>query len=61
MKTKTMKKALSLFLAVLMIALAMPFTLLTAVAQDAVNNTLSIESVELKGYFKDSKGLSHRG
>ena len=56
MKTKTMKKALSLFLAVFMIALAMPFTLLTAVAQDAVNNTLSIESVELKGYFKDSKG-----
>ena len=29
MKTKTMKKALSLFIAVLMIALAMPFTLLT--------------------------------
>ena len=32
MKAKTMKKALSLFLAVLMIALAIPFTLLTVSA-----------------------------
>ena len=35
MKTKTMKKALSLFLAVLMIALAIPFTLLTVAAEEA--------------------------
>ena len=34
MKTKTMKKMLSLFLAVLMIALAIPFTLLTVGAED---------------------------
>ena len=35
MKTKTLKKALSLFLAVLMIALAIPFTLLTVAAEEA--------------------------
>ena len=34
MKMKTFKKALSLFLAVLMIALAIPFTLLTVAAEE---------------------------
>lgn len=43
MKTRTMKKALSLFLAVLMIALAIPFTVLTAVAEDVT----TIKSVML--------------
>ena len=43
MKTKTMKKALSLFLAVLMIALALPFTLLI-VSAETESTTLEIES-----------------
>ena len=41
MKTKTMKKALSLFLAVLMIALALPFTLLTVAAEEPVATTIA--------------------
>ena len=42
MKTKTMKKMLSLFLAVLMIALAIPFTLLTVGAEDSLIKSASI-------------------
>ncbi len=41
MKTKTMKKALSLFLAVLMIALALPFTLLTVAAEEPAATTIA--------------------
>ena len=62
MKTKTMKKALSLFLAVLMIALAIPFTLPTF-AEEATERTIvdfSFFGRHLKGttpktvYFYDS-------
>ena len=42
MKTKTMKKMLSFFLAVLMIALAIPFTLLTVGAEDGLIKSASI-------------------
>ena len=42
MKTTTMKKMLSLFLAVLMIALAIPFTLLTVSAEDGLIKSASI-------------------
>ncbi|MBR4014558.1 MAG: discoidin domain-containing protein, partial [Clostridia bacterium] len=47
MKTKNMKKALSLFLAVLMIALALPFTLLTVAAEEPAATTIAkIESTK---------------
>ena len=45
MKTKAMKKALSLFLAVLMIALAIPFTMLTAAADEATEIEITKLSV----------------
>ena len=45
MKTKAMKKALSLFLAVLMIALAIPFTMLTAAADEATEIEITKFSV----------------
>ena len=46
MKTKTMKKALSFFLAVLMIALAIPFTLLT-VSAEGTASAVKFKSVTL--------------
>ena len=44
MKTKTMRKALSLFLAVLMIALALPLTLLPVSAEDDIVGIASLFS-----------------
>ena len=51
MKTRTMKKALSLFLAVLMIALAIPFTLLPVSAE---GETPEIVNATIKGYFPEN-------
>ena len=52
MKTKTMKKALSLALAVLMIALALPFALLTVSAEEVTE--IDVTRVTLFGnYLKD--------
>ena len=51
MKTKTLKKALSLFLAVLMIALAIPFTLLTVAAEEATE--IDITSFSVYGRHAD--------
>ena len=45
MKTKNMKKALSLFLAVLMIALALPFTLLSVSAEESAPVATTIANV----------------
>ena len=50
MKKRTMKKALSLFLAVLMIALAIPFTMLSASAEVEP----SIVGATIKGYFPET-------
>ena len=59
MKTKTMKKALSLFLAVLMIALAMPFTLLTFAADEVTE--IEIENFSVFGkYSSASEGDSEK-
>ena len=53
MKTRTMKKALSLFLAVLMIALAIPFTMFTVMAEDDVTTIASVS-------FSGQDGVSMR-
>lgn len=58
MKTKTMKKALSLFLAVLMIALALPFTLLTVGAEATPAATTIADVVSTKGP-KTSSGVTY--
>jgi len=47
MRNTTLKKALSLFLAVLMVALALPFTLLTAAAEES-STAVEIVDVTLK-------------
>ena len=52
MKAKTMKKALSLFLAVLMIALAIPFTLLTVSAASTSYNSANDGDVLYEVNFK---------
>ena len=51
MKTRTMKKALSLILAVLMIALAIPFTLLPISAE---GEAPEIVNATIKGYFPEN-------
>ena len=53
MKTKTLKKALSLFLAMLMIALAMPFTLLTFAADEVTE--VKIENFSVFGKYSSDK------
>ena len=53
MKTKTLKKALSLFLAVLMIVLAMPFTLLTFAADEVTE--VKIENFSVFGKYSSDK------
>ena len=54
MKNKTMKKALSLFLAIVMIALALPLTILPVVAAEAaVGDATTIKSVKLLAKYGD--------
>ena len=55
MKTRTLKKALSLFLAVLMIALALPLTMLPAAAEETTETTpASIKHVKLFAKYGDA-------
>ena len=54
MKTKTLKKALSIFLAVLMIALALPVSLLTVAAEESAE--IKITNVSLFGNYNKSDG-----
>ena len=51
MKTRNLKKALSLFLAVLMIVLAIPFTFLTASAEEAEIQKVEINKVSAFGQY----------
>ena len=54
MKTRTLKKALSLFLAVLMIALALPLTMLPVAAEETIETTpASIKHVKLFAKYGD--------
>ncbi len=55
MKNKTMKKALSLFLAVLTVALAIPFTVLPAAAD---GNAASITGLTFVGYADNGKAIT---
>ena len=59
MKTKNMKKALSIFLAVLMIALALPFTLLSVSADEAAPTATTIANVESTKGAKTSGGVTY--
>ena len=56
MKTRTMKKALSLFLAVLMIALAIPFTMFTVMAEDDVTTIKGVTLLAKKTTSGDNIG-----
>ena len=58
MKTRTLKKALSLFLAVLMIALALPLTMLLAAAEETTESTpASIKDVKMFAKLNDTYDL----
>jgi len=61
MKTRTVKKALSLFLAVLMIALAIPFTFMTASAEDTAAQKVEIDSFSAFGKYADGYNVAFRG
>ena len=58
MKTKNLKKALSLFLAVLMIALAIPFTFLTASAEEATSQKVKINKLSAFGKYADGNNVA---
>ena len=57
MRKTTMKKALSIFLAVLMIALALPFTLLTVAAEEPAATT--IKSVKSTSDGRTTGGVTY--
>ena len=61
MKTKNLKKALSLFLAVLMIALAIPFTFLTASAEEATSQKVKINKLSAFGQYADGNDVAFYG
>ncbi len=61
MKTRNLKKALSLFLAVLMIALAIPFTFMTASAEEATSQKVEINKVSAFGKYADGYNVAFRG
>ena len=60
MKTRTMKKALSLILAVLMIALAIPFTLLPAAAEEFSGDDFAKVTLYAQKANGSSVGFSDR-